>query len=120
MKVRDLWQIAQLRQGLYDSPEGQMEFVVALNKVRTDINRMFGHAYSALTTSDIASNTELDWEDYYDNVLQFGLTYYLQEGGAYSGEPDPRAEAKYKAHRGEAMSAALDAETDYKTRTQSE
>lgn len=118
MLVRDLWIEHKVNASLGESDIGKMKFISALNAVRGDINAKFSESFAALTTADIAANTDLDWGDYFDNALKAGMKHYLQRDGALAGEPDPQSWQTYQKHLRRAMAPAVNALSSFKTRTQ--
>ena len=118
MKVRDLWVTTKINQGLSDAEAHKLVFIDALNKVRIDVNRRYKESYSELTTAAISANTDLEWEDYFDNAVKSGVKYYLQRDGATSGEPDPTAKDFYYEDLRKAMAPAMTAADSMPTRTQ--
>jgi hypothetical protein len=117
MNVLDLFEEVRAATNAGGTKGFEVAFLSALKKVVSDLNRKL---VETIVAPDSLDPVEIGFEDYCDNVFHPGIKFYMQRAGQWAQDPDGESRNFYEMELRKVIGAAIDAETDFKTRNQEE
>jgi hypothetical protein len=115
MLVDELYSLAQTTLGFANTRDSENTFLIALDQVIVDMNRVLGLSVSS---PNIIDGSDIGYESYCNPVYLKGIKFYMQGSGAWAQDADPESFRMYDMTLKNTIASAINANDDFLTRNQ--